>query len=162
MSKILGIDPGIATTGFGIIQKQGNKIKAIDYGKIITTPKDKAPDRLKIIYKELKTIIKKHKPDVIAIEQLFFNKNTKTALTVGQARGIAMLSAANFNIPLYEYTPLQVKSAVVGYGRADKNQIKYMVKVLLNLKEAPTPDDTADSLAIAICHINSNNKLLCN
>lgn len=159
MSLILGIDPGIATTGFGVIQKQGNKINAIDYGKIITKPKDNAPKRLKIIFNELTKIIKKYKLDAIAIERIFFNKNTKTALSVGEARGVVMLCSANFDIPLSEYTPLEVKTAVVGYGRADKKQIKYMVKVILNLKEIPHPDDTADALAIAICHVNSSRKV---
>lgn len=156
MTIVLGIDPGLATTGYGIIGQNGNKLKVIDYGKIVTKANTYMPDRLKIIFDQLNNIIKKHEPKVIVLEQIFFNKNTKTAFAVGQARGAIILCASHFNLKLYEYTPLQVKTAVVGYGRADKKQIKYMVKVLLNLNEQPKSDDTADALAIAICHLNSS------
>lgn len=149
---ILGVDPGIAIVGYGIIECKGNHIKALDYGAITTDSKLLFPDRLKIVYDELIKIIDIYKPDDFAIEELFFNKNVKTAIKVGQARGVEILAAVNKNIPVYEYTPLQIKQAVVGYGRAEKHQVQEMVKILLNLDKIPKPDDVADALAIAICH----------
>ncbi|MBZ4662508.1 MAG: ruvC [Caloramator sp.] len=154
---ILGLDPGIAIVGIGIIEHKQNKFSVLDYRAITTTTKNTVPQRLEIIYDELNEIIKMYKPDAFALEELFFNQNAKTAITVGQARGVAVLVAQKNKIPIYEYTPLQVKQAVVGYGRADKKQIQQMVKVLLNLKEIPKPDDVADALAIAICHAHTNN-----
>lgn len=152
---ILGIDPGIAIVGYGIIECKGNNYKAIDYGCITTDSKLLFPDRLKIVYDELNLIIDKYKPTDLAIEELFFNKNAKTAIKVGQARGVEVLAAVNKNLGIYEYTPLQIKQAVVGYGRAEKHQIQEMVKFLLSLKEIPKPDDVADALAVAICHGSS-------
>ena len=152
---ILGIDPGIAIVGWGVINCVGNTFKPIAYGSIVTDSKELFPDRIKLIYDELSLIIDKYKPTELAIEELFFNKNAKTVIKVGQARGVQILVAKNMGLELYEYTPLQIKQAVVGYGRAEKHQVQEMVKLLLNLKEAPKPDDTADALAVALCHGSS-------
>lgn len=149
---ILGIDPGLALVGYGVIEYKGNKYKAIDYGCIRTDAKTMFPERLKIIYDEMLMLIDKYNPEELAIEELFFNKNVKTAIKVGQARGVEILSAKNKGLNIYEYTPLQIKQAVTGYGRADKAQVQEMVKMLLNLKKIPKPDDAADALAVAICH----------
>lgn len=154
---ILGIDPGIAIVGYGIIQCKGNNFKVMDYGAITTDSKMIFPERLKKVYDELTDIIIKYKPDDFAIEELFHNKNAKTVMKVGQARGVEILAAINQNIPIYEYTPLQIKQAVVGYGRAEKHQVQQMVKLLLNLDEIPKPDDVADALAVAITHGSSLN-----
>lgn len=154
--KIIGIDPGIAILGYGIVEYNNNKFKIIDYGVITTTPKFKLPERLEIIYDSLEKILEEHNPDAVAFEELFFNQNAKTALVVGHARGTAVLCAQKKKLNIYEYTPLQVKQAVVGYGRAEKKQVQLMVKMLLNLKEIPKPDDAADALAIAICHGHSS------
>lgn len=156
--RILGIDPGYATLGYGTIEENRSKLVAIDYGAIITKPNMEMPQRLKFIYDELMTMIATVKPDVMAIEELFFNTNTKTAITVSQARGVILVAATNSDLPIYEYTPLQVKQGITGYGRADKNQVQIMVKSLLNLKTVPKPDDTADALAIAICHAHTGNR----
>ncbi len=152
---ILGIDPGIAILGYGIVEYKGNHFKVIDYGGIFTNSKETLPTRLAIIYEELTNIMDKYKPDVAAIEELFFNKNTKTALLVGHARGVAVLAAVHKRIDVYEYTPLQVKQGVVGYGRASKQQVQLMIKILLNLNSIPKPDDVADALAVAVCHAHS-------
>lgn len=156
---VMGIDPGLATIGYGIVLKEGNSIKLIDFG-IITTPAGMPlPRRLSIIFEDITELISQYKPETIAFEELFFNKNIKTAMTVAHARGVSII-AANNKIGadnLYEYTPLQVKQAVSGYGRADKNQIQQMVKILLNMKEIARPDDAADALAVAICHAQSFN-----
>ncbi|NLJ98784.1 MAG: crossover junction endodeoxyribonuclease RuvC [Tissierellia bacterium] len=149
---ILGIDPGLAIVGYGVIEYKGNRYRVIDYGCIRTEANILFPERLKIIYDELSTLIDKYNPEDLAIEELFFNKNVKTAIKVGQARGVEVLSAVNKGLDVYEYTPLQIKQAVVGYGRADKKQVQEMVKLLLNLKKVPKPDDAADALAVAICH----------
>jgi crossover junction endodeoxyribonuclease RuvC len=150
--RILGVDPGLATVGFGIVDFDGNCFKTMEYGTVHSPAKAKTPDRLKMIYDDMCYIIEKYKPDEVAIEELFFNANVKTAIAVGQARGVLILSAANQSIPVYEYTPLQVKQAVVGYGRAEKIQVQQMVKSILGLDRMPKPDDAADALAIAICH----------
>jgi len=156
---ILGIDPGIADTGYGIIQKdKSGNTSCIDYGSIKTKAKTEMADRLEIINQKLTKIIKKYKPNLIAIEQLFFCKNAKTALIVGQARGVAMLTAKQNKVPIVEFTPLQVKQAVAAYGQASKLQVQKMVKLLLNLPELPKQDDAADALAIAICAANSYRK----
>ncbi|MFP4660729.1 MAG: crossover junction endodeoxyribonuclease RuvC [Halanaerobiales bacterium] len=152
---ILGIDPGLAIVGYSLIEKKGNKYNVCNYG-VIRTPADQLNSkRLQSIYNELIEIINDYKPDEMAVEELFFNKNVKTAIKVGQARGIILLSGAQSGLKVAEYTPLQVKQAVVGYGRAGKNQVQQMVKALLNLKEIPKPDDAADALAVALCHGNS-------
>jgi crossover junction endodeoxyribonuclease RuvC len=152
---ILGIDPGTAITGYGIISHQGNHLKKIGVGVIRTSPQQDMSLRLKVIYDEMRSLIEKYQPQVIAVEELFFNKNVRTALAVGQARGVIVLAAANSGLDIVEYTPLQVKQAVVGYGRAEKHQIQEMVRMLLCLPEVPKPDDAADALAVAICHAHS-------
>ena len=152
---ILGIDPGIAIVGYGVIKYTGNYCRVIDYGCVKTDAKLLFPDRLKIIYDKLTKIIDTYRPDDLAIEELFFNKNVKTAIKVGQARGVEILAGINKGLDVYEYTPLQIKQAIVGYGRAEKHQVQEMVKLLLNLKDIPKPDDVADALAVAICHGSS-------
>lgn len=154
---ILGIDPGYAIVGYGVLDYDGNKFKVIEYGAITTDASMDMFDRLKSIYDDLNTVIYRTKPDFMAIEELFFNSNQKTAINVAQARGVLLLAAMNNNIKIAEYTPLQVKQAVAGYGRADKNQVQQMVKLLLGLESVPKPDDTADAVAIAICHGHSYN-----
>lgn len=146
---ILGIDPGLATTGYGIIKKSGSKITAVCFGCIKTPAKMESSERLNLINKDLQKIIKKYKPDCAAVEQLFFCKNVKTAIAVGQARGVILLTLAQNKLPIYEFTPLQVKQNTTSYGKADKKQVQKMLKVLLNLKEAPKQDDAADALAVA-------------
>lgn len=163
MVRILGIDPGIATIGFGVVAFDGNKFETIEYGAVTSPPHTPMPVRLKMVYDDMTYIVEKYQPDEVAIEELFFNTNVTTAIHVGQARGVLVLAAANGGIPVFEYTPLQVKQAVVGYGRAEKRQVQQMVQSILRLKEVPKPDDTADALAIAICHAHSRgarNRLL--
>lgn len=154
--RIIGIDPGYAITGYGILDYEGNKFKVVDYGAITTSSKESLDIRLLKLSQELEELIIKYKPDVLTVEELFFNTNIKTAIMVAQGRGVVIVSAAKFGLKVYEYTPLQVKQAVTGYGRADKNQIQQMVKVILNLPQIPKPDDIADALAISICHAHSN------
>lgn len=152
----LGIDPGTATTGFGIIQEEHDgHLTVMDYGVIKTTSDQSQPERLVQLYKRIKELILLHRPDMGAVEKLFFERNVRTALAVGQARGVALLAMAELNLQIGEYTPLEVKQAVVGYGRADKNQVQQMVKTILGLDTIPHPDDAADALAVAICHIHS-------
>ncbi|NLN41209.1 MAG: crossover junction endodeoxyribonuclease RuvC [Clostridiales bacterium] len=151
---VLGIDPGMAIIGYGVVEKKNNILRPIDYGAITTPPTMEIPQRLVTIYDAVQELIARFQPDEVAIEELFFNKNVKTAITVGHARGVSVLAAAKTGLNLYEYTPLQVKQSVVGYGRAEKSQIQQMVKALLGLKEIPKPDDAADALAVAICHIH--------
>jgi len=153
--RILGIDPGFAIVGYGIVDYVGNKFSVVDYGAATTAAGENIFTRLKLIYDEISEIIARIKPDCMAIEELFFNTNSKTAITVAEARGILIIAAMNAGIPVFEYTPLQVKQAVTGYGRADKNQVQQMIKILLNLEKIPKPDDAADALAIAICHAHS-------
>lgn len=150
--RILGIDPGYAILGWGVINMKGNHFKVVDYGAVTTDAKMEMPDRLKILYNSLMDIIVRYEPEVASIEELFFNTNAKTAILVGQARGVAVLACANSGLEIEEYTPLQIKQALVGYGRAEKKQVQLMVKTILNLKEIPKPDDTADALAAAVCH----------
>jgi len=151
----MGIDPGTAATGYGLIKKLPDKLKIIDYGCIKTEAKFSTAERLKKIDQQLTKLIKKHKPKRIAVEDIFFFKNLKTAVKVSQARGVILSRAAQPKISVIEYTPLQIKQAVTGYGRADKKQVQQMVKVLLNLTEIPQPDDAADALAAAICCAHS-------
>lgn len=154
--RILGIDPGIADTGYGVIEKNKNgQLLCLDYGTIRTKAETPVGDRLEIINKELDKIIKKHKPNVAAVEELFFCNNQKTAIVVGQARGVVVLTIKQNKIKLMEFTPLQVKQAVSTYGKASKMQVQKMVKLILNLNEIPKPDDAADALAIAICASSS-------
>lgn len=152
----LGIDPGTATLGFGLVEENESGLRGISYGAIKTSPKDEPSSRLHKLHDEVKKLIKEHKPDFVAIEKLFFGVNTKTAMSVGQARGVVILAAAESGVPIAEYTPLEVKIAATGYGRADKRQMQQMVKTLLNLSEIPRPDDAADALAVAICHLHSS------
>lgn len=156
--RILGIDPGYAILGWGIIDVIGNRFSVVDYGAVLTDTSMEMPARLQSLYNGLTDIINKYKPEDASIEQLFFNSNAKTAILVGEARGVAVLACANGNLNIAEYTPLQIKQALVGYGRADKKQVQYMVKTMLNLKSVPKPDDTADALAAAICHAHSHGR----
>ena len=149
---ILGIDPGIAIMGYGVVEFNNSKVKVIENGVLTTSSKTKTPERLSYLYENLNQIITDFKPDEFAIEELFFNQNVKTAITVGHARGVQILSAEVNDLPIYEYTPLQIKQAVTGYGRASKSQMQKTVTTLLNLKEMPKPDDAADALAVALCH----------
>lgn len=149
---IMGVDPGIAITGYGLLNYTGNNFKMVDCGCIRTLSGLPLSERLHILYKELLSMITKYGPEHYVVEELFFNKNTKTALTVAQARGVAVLAAAGSGVPVYEYTPLQVKQAVAGQGRAGKSQVQFMVKTILALPVTPAPDDVADALAAAICH----------
>jgi crossover junction endodeoxyribonuclease RuvC len=150
--KILGIDPGIGRTGWGVVEVERGELRAEKYGCIETSLKLPLEKRLQEVYSSISGIIKDHKPDALAIEDLFFNTNTKTALVVGQARGVVLLAASQNDLSLAVYTPLQVKMAVTGYGRAEKNQVGQMVKTILKLSSVPKPDDTADALAIALTH----------
>ncbi len=149
--RILGIDPGTGITGFGVIDVDGQKYKMVDAGVIRTKPHTPDDERLEIICDSVADIIKTNKPEVVSIEKLFFQTNVSTAMSVSQARGVVMLVARQNKLPIYEYTPLQIKQAITGYGKADKQQVQEMVKVLLKLKEVPKPDDCADALAAAIC-----------
>ena len=155
--RILGIDPGYAIVGYGVLDYENNKFKVVEYGAVTTSADKNMFDRLKSVYDDMCEVIERVKPDFMAIEELFFNSNQKTAINVAQSRGVLLLAAMNNGIEIYEYTPLQVKQAVAGYGRADKNQVQQMVKLLLGLKQVPKPDDTADAVAIAICHGHSYN-----
>ncbi|OGY41265.1 MAG: crossover junction endodeoxyribonuclease RuvC [Candidatus Buchananbacteria bacterium RBG_13_39_9] len=154
---IMGIDPGVAATGYAFIRERAKEQEVMDYGVIATSAKQEFPDRLKYIHQSLKKLITKFKPDAVCVEQLYFAKNVKTALSVGQARGVILLTAILNKLPLFEFTPLQIKQAVCGYGRADKYQVQNMVKVLLKLKTIPKPDDAADALAIALTYLQSKN-----
>jgi crossover junction endodeoxyribonuclease RuvC len=152
---VLGIDPGTAITGYALVTERGSETAAIAYG-VITTPSDLAlPDRLVAIHRELGVIVERYRPDHAAVEQLFFNKNVRTALAVGHARGVVMLTLAQANVRIFEYTPLAVKLAITGSGRADKKQVQQMIKLLLSLDQIPKPDDAADALAVALCHLHS-------
>lgn len=157
MSKItvMGIDPGTATTGYGVISAENKIFNCLEYGIIGTSSKWKTEDRLNKINNDLSILIEKHQPNVLAVESLFFFKNAKTIIPVSQARGVILMVASSKQIPVYEYTPLQAKMATVGYGRAEKKQVQEMVKILLELDTIPRPDDAADALAIAICHISN-------
>lgn len=152
---ILGIDPGVAIVGYGIVECISGNFRCLEYGCITTPAHTLLEDRLSEIYAGLLEIIDRHRPDCMSVEELFFQNNQKTEVDVAQARGVILLAANQRHIPIYEYTPLQVKSAVVGYGRAEKQQVMYMVRQYLHLKETPKPDDAADAIAIAICHGSS-------
>ncbi len=153
--RILGIDPGIAIVGFGVVDKNGNRYSTVEYGAITTPAHTPLENRLKTIYDEMTLLFANFRPDAMSVEELFFNSNAKTAIAVGQARGVIILSAVENGVPIYEYTPLQVKQALTGYGRASKMQIQQMMRTMLGLSEIPKPDDVADALAIAVCHGNS-------
>jgi crossover junction endodeoxyribonuclease RuvC len=169
---ILGIDPGTAIMGYGLVESgaaesardarssaranvSGDNLRMMEYGALHTPANAPLFERLPMLYKGIADLLAEYKPDGLALEQLFFNRNVSTALSVGHARGVVILAAAHAGVPVSEYTPLQVKQAVVGYGRATKEQVQAMVKVLLNMDHIPRPDDAADALAVAICHIHS-------
>jgi crossover junction endodeoxyribonuclease RuvC len=156
MAKIiLGIDPGIADTGYGVVKEEKGKLFCLAYGSIKTPAHDDLITRLLALHQELDKIIKTYQPQLASVEQLFFNKNVRTALIVGQARGVALLTLKQNKLPIREFTPSQIKQAVSAYGKADKKQVQKMVKLILNLEELPHPDDAADALAAAICALNS-------
>ncbi|HWR45373.1 crossover junction endodeoxyribonuclease RuvC [Sporomusa sp.] len=157
----LGIDPGTAICGYGLVEAQGSRLKALAYGVVETTPDMEGAMRLKKIHREIDLLIKQYNPDIMGVEQLFMNKNVRTVMAVGQARGVVLLAAAQNDLKLAEFTPLQVKQAVTGYGKATKEQVIYMTQRLLNLPNKPHPDDAADALAVAICtiHCGSINRM---
>ena len=157
---VIGIDPGTALTGYGIVEELPDQsLQVIDFGVIRTESTDKPEIRLRKIFSQLNEILSLHKPETGAVEKLYFQRNTRTAMSVGQARGVAILSLAEAGLSINEYSPVEIKQAVVGYGKASKNQVQQMVKTLLNLQEIPKPDDAADALAVAICHIHSRKML---
>lgn len=158
--KIAGIDPGYAIVGFGIIEYANSRFQTLDYGAITTGADMPFNERLGEIYSDLSYVLDKWKPDYLSIERIFFTTNQKTAIAVAEARGVILLSAVQRKIPIFEYTPLQVKQSVTGYGKAVKKQVQEMTKRILALSEIPKPDDTADALAIAICHAHSYNSAL--
>jgi len=153
---ILGIDPGTATMGWGVVRQEGNRLSYVQHGAIVTPSKWEMPRRLGRLFEGITELIKGYRPETVAVEELFFNTNVTTAITVGQARGVALLAAYKAGVAVAEYTPLQVKQAITSYGRAEKRQMQEMVKTLLNLREVPKPDDAADGLAIAVCHAFSS------
>lgn len=150
--RILGIDPGYAIVGYGVLEYDNMRFKVVNYGAITTEPETPFDKRLAEIYDDMCRVLDMFKPDCMSIEKLYFNTNITTGIDVAQARGVTMLAAVQRGVPIYEYTPLQVKVAVTGYGRAEKHQMQEMTKNILHLKDVPKPDDTADALAIAICH----------
>ena len=157
---VLGIDPGYAIVGCGVVEYKNNHFRVLDYGAITTQAHTPFNERIEKIFDEAAALMVKYKPDAMAIEKLFFNTNQKTAIDVAQARGALVLAAQKNHIPIFEYTPLQVKQSVVGYGRAEKKQVQEMTRVMLNLEKIPKPDDAADALAMAICHCHSAGSLM--
>lgn len=157
--RILGIDPGYAIVGYGVIDYQNTRFSVVDYGAILTDAGVPFNERIAKIYDDAFALMQKWKPDVMAIEKLFYNTNAKTVIDVGQARGVLILAAQKNHLSIAEYTPLQVKQSVVGYGRAEKKQVQEMTKMILNLEKIPKPDDTADALAMAICHAHASGSL---
>ncbi len=153
---LLGIDPGLAILGYGVIETDGHRLRLLQYGTVLTEAGTPMPERLKAIQTGVRNLIQLYKPDEIAFEELFFARNVTTALQVGAARGAAIIAAAEHTDNLYEYTPMQIKQAVTGYGKADKKQIQQMVKLLLNMEDIPKPDDAADGLAVAITHAHTS------
>ena len=152
---ILGIDPGYAIIGWGVVRYERGRFMPLDFGAILTAAGTPFPERLEKIYRELTAILERHRPDAVSVEKLYFQNNQKTAIEVAEARGVILLALQQAGVPLFEYTPLQVKSAVTGYGQAQKPQVMEMTRRLLCLKEVPKPDDTADALALTICHAHS-------
>lgn len=149
---IMGVDPGLTSTGYGVIKKRGDELRALGYGSITTSPKEALSSRLAKIYREIKELIEEYRPDLVVIEELFFNSNARSAMVVGEARGGVILAAAHCGVGVEEYTPLQVKQALVGHGRAEKRQVSYMVRTLLSLEEEVASTHASDALALAICH----------
>ena len=152
---VLGIDPGTATTGYGLVREDDAGLALVDYGVIITPSGQPLAERLQAIYRGLAEVISKYQPEVGAVEELFFSRNVRTALSVGHARGVTLLALADAGLPVFEYKPLEVKQSVAGYGGADKQQVQEMVRMLLNLEDVPEPDDAADAVAVAVCHVHS-------
>ena len=152
---VMGIDPGTAITGYGLVEEKSGELVFITCGTITTSAGEPMPERLVAIHRGVTELIDQYHPQAVAVEQLFFSRNVRTALAVGQARGVVLLAAAHRSVPVSEYTPLQVKQAVVGYGRAEKAQVQEMVRLLLGLDSIPRPDDAADAVAVAVCHIHS-------
>lgn len=157
---VLGIDPGYAIVGYGVVKYENNKFFPKSFGAITTKAGTRFSSRLEKIFNEVLQIIEEHKPEAISIEKLFFNTNTTTAIDVAQARGVILLAAEKMQVPVFEYTPLQVKQSVTGYGKAEKSQVMELTRRLLNLEKCPKPDDTADALAMAICHCHSASSLI--
>jgi len=153
--RVLGIDPGTATTGYGVVEETGEGLRALAYGVVTTPPDLPLPQRLQAIYRELRRLVREWQPDAAAVEELYFNVNVRTAMGVGQARGVALLAMADEGLTVAEYGPGEVKQALTGYGGAEKRQMQEMVRMLLGLSSIPRPDDAADALAVAICHLHS-------
>lgn len=160
--RVLGIDPGFALVGFGVVDQIGSEYKIVDYGVISTTKDESFSTRLAIIYEGMKNLIETYKPDAIALEELFFFKNQKTVIPVAEARGVIVLAGIQYKSEMFEYTPLQIKQALTGNGRAEKKQIQFMVKNILGLEKVPKPDDAADAVAVAITHLQTNGTLVDN
>lgn len=152
---VLGIDPGTVATGFGVVEREGSRLQALDYGLLEVGPRSGAGERLVEIHSGVAGLIERYRPALVAVERIFFSRNVQTAFSVGQARGVVLLAAAQAGLPIYEYTPNEVKIAVTGYGRASKDQVQRMVRTVLGLAAVPTPDDAADALAVAICLAHS-------
>jgi crossover junction endodeoxyribonuclease RuvC len=152
---VLGIDPGTAITGYGLVHEQDDGLSLVECGVVTTPSSQPLPERLQTIYRSLSDVIRRCQPEQAAVEELFFSRNVRTALSVGHARGVALLALADAGLPIYEYKPLEIKQAVAGYGGADKQQVQEMVRMLLNLDRVPQPDDAADAVAVAVCHIHS-------
>lgn len=153
--RVLGVDPGTQTTGFGVVSSRSNRLVAETFGAVTTDAAAPLEDRLVVIHREVAALIARHRPDALAVEQVFFNRNSRSAMAVGQARGVVLLAAGQAGLPVFEVTPLEVKQAVVGYGRADKRQVQAMVRILLGLEAPPRPADAADALATAICCLHA-------
>ena len=152
---VLGVDPGTAITGYGLVREEEGGLTLVDYGVITTPAGQPLPERLQTIYSGLADVARKHQPQQAAVEELFFSRNVRTALSVGHARGVALLALVDAGLAIHEYKPLEIKQAITGYGGADKQQVQEMVRLLLNLDHVPQPDDAADAVAVAVCHIHS-------
>lgn len=152
---VLGIDPGTAITGYGVVHEQDEGLSLVACGVVTTPSSQPLPERLQTIYRGLSEVVRRWQPEEAAVEELFFSRNVRTALSVGQARGVALLALVDAGLPIYEYKPLEIKQAVAGYGGADKQQVQEMVRMLLSLDRVPQPDDAADAVAVAVCHIHS-------
>lgn len=153
--RVLGVDPGTATTGYGLVEEDAEGLRALAFGVISTPPDQALPRRLQTIYRELVALASRWQPDAAVVEELFFSSNARTAMSVGQARGVALLALADAGLEVAEYSPLAVKQALTGYGKADKHQMQEMTRLLLGLEDVPRPDDAADALAVAVCHLHS-------
>jgi crossover junction endodeoxyribonuclease RuvC len=152
--RVLGIDPGTAITGYAVVEEEGGRLSLVDIGVVVTPAKTPLPSRLQQIYTGLQDVITAQRPQAAAVEQLFFSRNVRTAMTVGHARGVVLLALADAGLDIAEYTPMQIKQAVTGYGSADKRQVQEMVRMLLSLPDIPRPDDAADAAAVAICYLH--------